>query len=111
MNRSIVAKDEAVRTGCTHTEVDAKIYLTFAAGRKPDAACCPGAGLMAGCGPKRGLKGMLFLTGGGAFGFVDVTNWGFVRLRHVLNSTVEPRYCEHLIRECVKNIPRFKGRA
>jgi len=29
---------------------------------------------MAGCGPKRGLKGMLFLTGAGAFGFVDVTN-------------------------------------
>ena len=67
------------------------------AGRKPAAAACPGDGLIAGWGPKRGLKGTWFLTGGGALGLVEVTNWGLVKLRHVLNSTVEPRYCEQLI--------------
>lgn len=33
----------------------------------------------------------------GALGLVDVTNWGFVKLRQVLNSTVDPRYWEHLL--------------
>ena len=32
----------------------------------------------------------------GALGFVDAMNCGFVKFRHDVNSTVEPRYCEHL---------------
>lgn len=32
----------------------------------------------------------------GACGFVDATNWGLVKFKQDENSTVEPRYCEHL---------------
>jgi hypothetical protein len=34
--------------------------------------------------------------GGGTLGFVDVINCGFDKLRQELNSTVKPRYAEHL---------------
>jgi hypothetical protein len=68
------------------------IHLNFGAGLNPDAASLPGGGRMAGYGPKRGLKGTSLRTGGGAFGFVDVTNCGFVRFKQLLNSTVDPRY-------------------
>jgi hypothetical protein len=50
------------------------IYLVLGAGRKPDAASCPGGGRMVEWGSKRGLNGMLFRIGGGALGFVGVTN-------------------------------------
>lgn len=33
----------------------------------------------------------------GALGFVDATNWGFVKFKQESNSTVDPRYSEHLI--------------
>lgn len=69
--------------------------VDWGAGRKPEAGCCPGLGWMAGVGPIRGLKGGL-AGGGGALGLTEVMNWAFVRFRHVLNSTVDPRYWEHL---------------
>lgn len=50
------------------------VYPDFAAGRNPDAASCPGAGRITGCGPNRGWNGTLLRTGGGTFGFVEVTN-------------------------------------
>ena len=53
-------------------------------------------GRMAGWGPYCGLNGTRGFCSCGAFGFVDTTNWWFVRLRHDVKSTVEPRYCEHL---------------
>ena len=40
----------------------------------------------------------------GAFGFVDAMNWGLVKFRHDVNSTVEPRYCEHLMHMCKKSL-------
>lgn len=39
---------------------------------------------------------MVIGGGGGALGFVEVMNWGFDKFRHELNSTVMPRYDEHL---------------
>lgn len=67
-----------------------------AAGRNPAAACCPGAGWIAGCGPNRGLNAGFVFGCVGTFGFVDAIYCGSVRLRHELNSTVDPRYVAHL---------------
>lgn len=39
-------------------------------------------------------------------GLTDVMNWGFVRFKHVLNSTVEPRYCVHRL---LSVVPDMKG--
>jgi len=72
-----------------------ELSLDRGAGRNPDAAACPGAGRTVGCGPNLGLKAG-FCGGGGALGLVDVTNCGFVKFKQVLNSTVKPRYWEHL---------------
>lgn len=82
---------------------DGRTNLAVAgAGRKPDAAAWPEAGLTDGWGPNRGLKAGLG-AGGGALGFVDVTNWGLVKFKHALNSTVDPRYWEHLKQNPVGN--------
>ena len=72
------------------------------AARKPEAACWPAAGWIAGRGPKRGLNGEPGFCCVGFCGFVDATNCGVVRFRHDVNSTVEPRYCEQLGRSQVR---------
>ena len=64
------------------------------AGRNPDAADWPGAGRTTGRGPMRGLKGALG-DGGGDVAFLLI-NCGLVRFKQLLNSTVHPRYGEHL---------------
>ncbi len=73
-----------------------KITHVVAAGRKPATGCIPGAGGIVGWGPNRGLNGACSFCTWGAFGFVDAWNCGFVKLRQAQNSTVDPRYCEHL---------------
>lgn len=41
----------------------------------------------------RGLNGCDGLCTVGEFGLVDAMNWGLVKFRHDVNSTVDPRYC------------------
>lgn len=76
------------------------------AGRNPAAGRSPGAGWTDGWGPKRGLNGAVGFWAVGELGFVDARNWGFERLRHDQNSTVEPRYWEHL---SLRVVPDMKG--
>jgi len=64
--------------------------------RNPEAGACPGAGRIAGYGPVLGLNGVEGAAAVGTLGFVDAMNWGFVKFRQESNSTVDPRYCEHL---------------
>jgi len=43
-----------------------------------------------------------------AFGFVDATNCGFVRFKQESNSTVDPRYSEHLPMDTLLSIEPSK---
>jgi hypothetical protein len=52
------------------------------------------------------LKGVSGAGVVGALGLVEATNWGFVKFRQESNSTVDPRYSEHLIElQVIKDCP------
>lgn len=82
----------------------------LACGRPPLAPDCvrwPPAPQLEACKPNRGLGCALAVEDGGggcALGLTADTNCRFVKLRHTLVSTVDPRYCEHRLLSVVPEI-------